>query len=127
MTKEHERPQPEAGGAVDDPRQDHLTARTDPETDDLPPGVHHLADVLAELAAILPGLKAALERQADNRPRIEPLALRLDELAHALGVSRRIIERERSAGRFPQADLHIGRCPLWRIETVKSWLERGDG
>jgi hypothetical protein len=84
-----------------------------------------LAKALAELAAILPGLKAALDRQADARPRIEPLAYRLDELADALGVSRRAIERERSAGRFPRPDLTIGKMPLWRPETVRSFLERG--
>jgi predicted DNA-binding transcriptional regulator AlpA len=66
----------------------------------------------------------ALERQSD-RPRIEPLAFRLDELAAALGVSRRAIERERSAGRFPRPDLTIGKMPLWRIETIRSFLEKG--
>jgi predicted DNA-binding transcriptional regulator AlpA len=53
------------------------------------------------------------------------LTLRLDELAAALGVSRRAIERERSAGRFPKPDLIIGRMPLWRPETIRSWIEGG--
>ncbi len=35
-----------------------------------------------------------LDRRADDRPRVEPLALRLDELADALGVNRRTLERE---------------------------------
>jgi hypothetical protein len=117
-----QRPRPEAGGAVHDPRQDHHIAPTDAESNDLPPDVHRLADILAELVGILTGLKAALERQAKNRPRIEPLALRVDEVADALGVSRRIIERERAAGRFPKPDKHIGRCPLWRVETIKNML-----
>jgi hypothetical protein len=82
-----------------------------------------LAAVLAELAAVLPGLKAALEHQA--RPPAERMALRLDELAAARGVSRRSIERERSAGRFPAPDLYIGRVPLWRVETARAFLERG--
>jgi predicted DNA-binding transcriptional regulator AlpA len=53
------------------------------------------------------------------------LALRLDELAAALGVSRRAIERERSAGRFPRPDRIIGRMPLWSPETIRAWLEKG--
>ena len=53
------------------------------------------------------------------------LTLRLDELAAALGVSRRAIERERSAGRFPRPDLTIGRMPLWRPATIRAWVERG--
>lgn len=96
-----------------------------PEAAESPEGVTILADVLRDLADVLPGLKAALERQADNRPRVEPLAYRLDELADALGVSRRAIERERSAGRFPRPDLTIGKMPLWKVETVRSYLERG--
>ena len=56
---------------------------------------------------------------------VERLTLRLDELAAALGVSRRAIERERSAGRFPKPDLSIGRMPLWRPETIARWLEGG--
>jgi hypothetical protein len=53
------------------------------------------------------------------------LALRLDEIARSLGVSRRSLERVRSAGRFPPPDVHIGRMPLWRIETLRRWLEWG--
>ena len=94
-----------------------------PEADALPEGVITLTQALTELAAILPGLRHALEsRQA---ARIEPLAYRLDELADALGVSRRAIERERAAGRFPRPDLTIGKMPLWRPETVRGWIERG--
>jgi predicted DNA-binding transcriptional regulator AlpA len=53
------------------------------------------------------------------------LALRLDEVAESLGVSRRAIERERAAGRFPKPDMNIGRMPLWRPETIRAWVERG--
>ena len=82
----HERPQPEAGGAVDGPRQDHPIA--------------------------------------SGRP-VERLTYRLDDLADALGVSRRTLERERAAGRLPRPDLHIGKCPLWRVETIDAWLRGG--
>lgn len=56
---------------------------------------------------------------------IERLAYRLDDVAAALGMSRRTLERERSAGRFPRPDLHIGKAPLWRPETIREWVERG--
>jgi predicted DNA-binding transcriptional regulator AlpA len=53
------------------------------------------------------------------------LAFRLDEIAESLGVSRRTIERERSAGRFPKPDLILGRMPLWRPETIRAWVGGG--
>jgi predicted DNA-binding transcriptional regulator AlpA len=52
------------------------------------------------------------------------LTYRLDELAAALGISRRTLERERSVGRFPAPDLRIGKMPLWRPETIRAWIER---
>ena len=89
----------------------------------LPPDAGELTNVLRELAAILPGLKVAIER----KPPVERLALRIDEVADSLGMSRRAIERERSAGRFPAADLHIGKAPLWRVETIRDWLDSEKG
>ena len=56
---------------------------------------------------------------------IRRMTLRLDEVSRALGVSRRAIERERSAGRFPKPDLVIGRMPLWKPETIRAWVEGG--
>ena len=53
------------------------------------------------------------------------LTLRLAELAQALGISRRTLERERSAGRFPAPDLAIGKAPLWKPETIRAWIEGG--
>jgi hypothetical protein len=96
-----------------------------PEAAELPEGVVTLADALRELVATLLLLRAALDRRPENKPRVEPLAYRLDELADALGVSRRVLERERSAGRLPLPDLHIGKMPLWRVESIRGWLERG--
>ena len=58
-------------------------------------------------------------------PSAERLALRLEEIARSLGISRRAVERERSAGRFPRPDLTIGRMPLWRPETIRRWIEGG--
>jgi len=53
------------------------------------------------------------------------LALRIDDVALMIGVSRRLIERERSAGRFPMPDRKLGNCPLWRVETIRDWLNGG--
>jgi predicted DNA-binding transcriptional regulator AlpA len=55
------------------------------------------------------------------------LAYRLDEVAESLGVSRRTLERERSAGRFPPPDAKIGKAPLWRPESIECWLTEGGG
>jgi predicted DNA-binding transcriptional regulator AlpA len=57
-----------------------------------------------------------------TRPRVERIALRLDEVAEAVGLSRRTIERERSAGRFPKPDRVVGKVSLWSVETVKAWV-----
>ena len=57
---------------------------------------------------------------------LEPL-LTIDELAKALGVSRRSIERARARGAFPWPDARLGRVVLWRPETVAGWLEKGGG
>jgi hypothetical protein len=86
-----------------------LDGTVTPEAAELPEGVKSMASVLQELAGILPGLKAALER----KPPVERLTYRMDELADSLGMSRRAIERERRAGRFPTPDLQIGKAPLW--------------
>jgi hypothetical protein len=82
-----------------------------------------LAEALAQLAAELPALRAALNRPPG--PPVDRMALRIDEVADALGVSRRIIERERAAGRFPKPDLTIGKMPLWQPETIRSFVEGG--
>jgi predicted DNA-binding transcriptional regulator AlpA len=58
-----------------------------------------------------------------GRPVEERMTLRVDDLAVALGMSRRTIERLRSAGRFPAPDLRVGRIPLWRPETIRTWLD----
>jgi predicted DNA-binding transcriptional regulator AlpA len=58
---------------------------------------------------------------------IEPVVYRLNDLSRALGVSRRTIERLRSAGRFPRPDAHIGKAPVWQPETIRRWVAEGGG
>jgi hypothetical protein len=127
MTK-HERPWlGEATAAVGETlQQGDPTAPTPAATSPLedvalPEDMKLLAAVLQELTVILPGLKAALER----KPSVERLTYRIEDVAASLGMSRRAIERERSAGRFPAPDLHFGKAPLWRPATVREWLDRG--
>jgi hypothetical protein len=55
---------------------------------------------------------------------IEPM-LSIDDLAAILSCSRRLIERMRTAGRVPQPDLHVGRMPRWRPETIRRWIAEG--
>ena len=66
--------------------------------------------------------------EATTTPAPPPAArmvLRLDDLVELLGVSRRTIERERSAGRFPRPDLSIGKAPLWKPATIQAWVDAG--
>jgi excisionase family DNA binding protein len=57
-----------------------------------------------------------------DAPKVDRLALRVDEVAESLGLSRRHVERMRSAGRFPVPDRMAGRAPLWRPETIQKWM-----
>jgi hypothetical protein len=47
-------------------------------------------------------------------------------LAHLLGISRRLLERERSAGRLPKPNLYMGKCPLWTVASIRRWVEGGE-
>jgi predicted DNA-binding transcriptional regulator AlpA len=66
-----------------------------------------------------------ISAEEPTRPPVDRLALRLDEVAEAIGVSRRTIERERSAGRFPKPDRVIGKLSIWSVETIRKWVEGG--
>ena len=63
--------------------------------------------------------------QTEPTPPVERLALRIEDVAAALGMSRRTIERERSAGRFPPPDRKIGKAPVWSPETIRRWMAGG--
>jgi hypothetical protein len=106
------------------PRRVPMTSQ-EPRANDLPEGPIALAETLNRLAAILPRLVEALDRQSDDRPRIERLTYRIEDLVDALGVSRRFFERARAAGRLPKPDLRIGKLPLWRVGTIRNWLDNG--
>jgi predicted DNA-binding transcriptional regulator AlpA len=70
-----------------------------------------------------PATKSSAARIAQARTNIsDRLCYRLADIAMLTGISRRSIERERAAGRFPRPDRVVGRCPLWRVETIQQWL-----
>ncbi len=46
-----------------------------------------------------------------------------DDISAHVGVSRRLLEREVSAGRMPGPDVRIGRRACWRPATITSWLD----
>lgn len=55
---------------------------------------------------------------------LEPL-LGIDDLAAVLNCSRRLVERMRSGGRVPPPDFQAGKCPRWKPETIRLWIETG--
>ena len=93
----HERPRPEAGGAVGGPRHDHPTAPEPPNQD-------------ATRAAVIVPTRYKLRWTWDD---IEALT----------GMSKRWMQREISAGRMPAPDLRMGRCAGWRPATITAWLD----
>jgi hypothetical protein len=99
----HERPQPEARGVVDDPRQDHPTAPTaavtvQPEAAEPPEGVKPLVAVPEERAVIRPGTTAAHDGQA--APAEAAPAFRKRESNRMCRVSSRLLERLLAIGKF---------------------------
>lgn len=73
-------------------------------------------------------MSITLESESSNPSREsqpEKLVYGIADLSRVLSVCRRTIERERSAGRFPKPDLHIGKRPLWMRETIRSFIQRG--
>ena len=84
-----------------------------------------------KLAVYDPGPADAIDHQPeDAKPcrtspvSIEPM-LGMDDLAAILSCSRRLVERMRSAGKFPKPDLHVGRCPRWTPATIRTWIAGG--
>jgi hypothetical protein len=51
----------------------------------------------------------------------------IDDLAKWLHCSRRLVERMRSSGKVPRPDFQLGKCPRWKPETIRRWIETGGG
>lgn len=71
--------------------------------------------------------RQATKRQATKRhdqptaQPIEPL-YSIKNVATVLNVSRRTVERDIATGDFPGPDLHVGKMPRWKPETVRTWM-----
>jgi hypothetical protein len=68
---------------------------------------------------------ASRSEHRESSPELDRLTYRFADLVEAFGVSRRTLERERSAGRFPAPDLRIGKLPLWKVATIRRWIDEG--
>jgi hypothetical protein len=71
------------------------------------------------------GFDADTHRPLAEAADIKRLLWRLDQIAHVLSISRRVLERERSTGQFPAPDLIFGRMHLRRPERIQAWIGGG--
>ena len=79
-------------------------------------------------AASEPPSKATAEESGRHAvPIADRLTWGLDDLTALTGLSRRTLERERSAGRLPAPDKRVGKRPLWTPATIRRWLAEGGG
>jgi predicted DNA-binding transcriptional regulator AlpA len=53
----------------------------------------------------------------------EPM-ISLNGMADMLAVSRRTVERMRSAGKIPKPDVLVGKMPRWKLETFWRWIDQ---
>jgi hypothetical protein len=74
-----------------------------------------------------PPIEREAARPVAAPPPADALAplLSVADLARVLNESRRTIERLRAAGKLPRPDLHIGKMPWWKAETIRRWIEGG--
>ncbi len=50
------------------------------------------------------------------------LALDAEHVAASLQIGKRTLQQWLAAGKFPAADLRVGRVHRWRPATVEAWL-----
>jgi predicted DNA-binding transcriptional regulator AlpA len=72
-----------------------------------------------------PPKSTAAETDHHAVPIADRLTWGLDDLTALTGLSRRTLERERSAGRLPKPDLKVGKRVLWTPATIRRWLAEG--
>jgi hypothetical protein len=110
-----------------------------------------LPQAVAALAAELPRLRAALDRQVRPEavgpvpedltatlrrlaecidrlerlaePRRDKIRWDWDDVEALTGYDRRWMQREVAAGRMPRADLRAGRRAGWKPNTITTWLD----
>jgi len=117
-------PAPRRKAAVNDPAPVRLAVPTGATPHEAKPG-RDLPCTCKQVGEQVSGQSRTKAKPARSLPAgMEPL-LGIDDLAALLSCSRRLVERMRSAGKVPKPDIHVGRCPRWRAETVRAWIERG--
>jgi predicted DNA-binding transcriptional regulator AlpA len=86
-----------------------------------PPVIEVQPGVFGRLAEALEALLEVLRRRPDPDG-AERLVYRADELAQALGISRRELDRARAMGRIPKPTKVLGRMPVWSVSAINKWL-----
>jgi hypothetical protein len=107
----HERPRPEARGAVEDQWHDHSTASAPSDQDPIRP------------AAGRPQKVAGPVGRCSLADIARKLAWDWSDLEALLGLSRRLLQREVSAGRMPAHYINILTCLIYRPSTIQGWLD----
>jgi predicted DNA-binding transcriptional regulator AlpA len=59
----------------------------------------------------------------DAIPFRDRLLVGWDDITQHTGLSRRLLEREVSAGRMPAPDVRVGRRACWRAATIMQWID----
>jgi hypothetical protein len=99
------------------------TVEPDTHVNGRPPEGVTLAAALAQLVALLPGLRAALESRGE--PLRDRLLWSLNDISAATGMSRPTLERMRARGALPFADVKCRRRLYWKPATITAWIDGG--
>lgn len=72
-----------------------------------------------------PVAQARLTPGHKTQPQVERLILWRRDVASALGVSLRTVDRMLSMREIPQPGLRLRGRPCWRAETITAWVRAG--
>jgi hypothetical protein len=79
-----------------------------------------LASALAELNETL------REARRPQEAAIPPVAVRKNGVRHLLsGISSRHIDRLVASRKFPAPTFRCGKIPMWSIQSIRNWVEKG--
>ena len=72
------------------------------------------------------GRKRRSKPQPTMLPMHERLAWDLDDIAALTGVSSRLLQRLRAAGKLPKPSVKLGRRVLWSAAEIRRWVDSGE-